>query len=132
MGNSKSKSKLSQNDEYETKQENRFLYINNVFNYYYYFYLFSDFILMFIFIFFFLLQISLPNFASTLSALSGRSFGSAFSHQSTYSVSRPWSRVSRKRWFIIKESGCPIPVIFKLWTATQNWVVCCTKSVAKN
>ncbi|KAJ3623799.1 hypothetical protein MTP99_017462 [Tenebrio molitor] len=40
------------------------------------------------------------------SSLSGRSFGSVSSHQSTYSVSRPWSRVSRRRW---KESTLTLP-----------------------
>ncbi|XP_021929735.1 serine/threonine-protein kinase S6KL-like isoform X2 [Zootermopsis nevadensis] len=40
-------------------------------------------------------QISLSNFTSDLS---GRSFASAVSYQSTCSVSRPWSRVSRRRW----------------------------------
>ncbi|XP_063917580.1 serine/threonine-protein kinase S6KL [Zophobas morio] len=40
------------------------------------------------------------------SSLSGRSFASVSSHQSTYSVSRPWSRVSRRRW---KESTLTLP-----------------------
>lgn len=40
-------------------------------------------------------QFSLSNFTNDLS---GRSFASAVSHQSTCSVSRPWSRVSRRRW----------------------------------
>ncbi|XP_057661089.1 serine/threonine-protein kinase S6KL-like [Diorhabda carinulata] len=37
---------------------------------------------------------------------SGRSFASISSHQSTYSFSRPWSRVSRRRW---KESTLTLP-----------------------
>ncbi|XP_064213508.1 serine/threonine-protein kinase S6KL [Tribolium castaneum] len=37
---------------------------------------------------------------------SGRSFASVNSHQSTFSVSRPWSRVSRRRW---KESTLTLP-----------------------
>ncbi|KAJ4439210.1 hypothetical protein ANN_07329 [Periplaneta americana] len=37
--------------------------------------------------------VSLSNFANDVS---GRSFASATSHQSTFSVSRPWSRVSRR------------------------------------
>ncbi|RZC39532.1 serine/threonine-protein kinase SgK494-like [Asbolus verrucosus] len=40
------------------------------------------------------------------SNLSGRSFASVSSHQSTYSVSRPWSRISRRRW---KESTLTLP-----------------------
>lgn len=38
--------------------------------------------------------------------LSGRSFASVNSQHSTYSVSRPWSRVSRRRW---KESTLTLP-----------------------
>lgn len=40
-------------------------------------------------------QLSLSNIANNLS---GRSFLSVGSHQSNYSVSRPWSRISRRRW----------------------------------
>ncbi|PSN35292.1 Serine/threonine-protein kinase S6KL [Blattella germanica] len=42
----------------------------------------------------YLSQFSLSSF---MNDLSGRSFASATSHQSSYSVSRPWSRVSRRR-----------------------------------
>ncbi|XP_049861963.1 serine/threonine-protein kinase S6KL [Schistocerca gregaria] len=38
------------------------------------------------------------SLSSFVKDLSGRSFVSATSQQSTYSVSRPWSRVSRRRW----------------------------------
>ncbi|GLV43012.1 S6 Kinase Like [Carabus blaptoides fortunei] len=38
--------------------------------------------------------------------VSGRSFASVNSQHSTYSVSRPWSRVSRRRW---KESTLTVP-----------------------
>lgn len=43
----------------------------------------------------YLSQFSLSNFVNDVS---GRSYTSAVSHQSTCSVSRPWSRVSRRRW----------------------------------
>ncbi|XP_063226239.1 serine/threonine-protein kinase S6KL isoform X2 [Bacillus rossius redtenbacheri] len=42
-----------------------------------------------------ILWFSLSNFMTNLSA---RSLGSVVSQQSAYSVSRPWSRVSRRRW----------------------------------
>uniref|UniRef100_V5IA83 Serine/threonine-protein kinase n=1 Tax=Anoplophora glabripennis TaxID=217634 RepID=V5IA83_ANOGL len=44
--------------------------------------------------------------ANFTSSFSGRSFTSVSSHQSTYSVSRPWSRISRRRW---KESTLTLP-----------------------
>lgn len=49
---------------------------------------------------------------------SGRSFASVSSHQSTYSVSRPWSRVSRRRW---KESTLTLPYESSktAWPVTQ-------------
>ncbi|KAG5887204.1 hypothetical protein JTB14_016689 [Gonioctena quinquepunctata] len=52
------------------------------------------------------------------SSASERSFASVSSHQSTYSVSRPWSRVSRRRW---KESTLTLPYESSktAWPVTQ-------------
>ncbi|GLH08050.1 Serine/threonine-protein kinase S6KL [Gryllus bimaculatus] len=61
-------------------------------------------------------QFSLSNF---LPNISGRSYASGVSQHSTYSVSRPWSRVSRRRWhertlndpLVAAKTAWPVPYI---------------------